>query len=240
VTATPASISNTKIKGHLEINKVDKTTLKPLANAQISVYNESDTLIAEKTTDENGIATFENIPYGNYYYIESQAPSGYIRDLEKHLFTISEDGKIIQVTFENERIPDTTDPGNNENPNPGGPGDNNPGNNNSGGNNPGDNNPGDNNPGDNNPEDNNKPEDDKLEEEIEIDPNDVPLGSKEANNGREVNNGKEVNSGKISINGNENGKLPKTGESINAGFYITGIVMIFIGFALKRRIKHHE
>ncbi len=99
VTTAPTSISNTKIKGQLKISKVDKTTSKPLEKAKISVYSETDTLIAEGITDENGIAVFENISYGNYYFIESQAPSGYIRDTAKYPFTISQDGEIIQVTL---------------------------------------------------------------------------------------------------------------------------------------------
>lgn len=228
VSTAPASISNTKIKGQLKIIKVDKTTSKPLANAKIAVYSESDTFIAEKLTDENGIATFEHIPYGNYYFIESQAPSGYIRDTEKHLFTISEDGVIVQVTFENKAIPDSNTPDSSEDKEDKSK--------------PEDNKKSEDNtkpedskkPGDNRkPENNKKPEDNKKtnsdskkpEEEIEIDPDGVPLGGKEGKNGRVEKVGIE--------------KLPKTGERSRIGFYIIGILMIFIGFTLKRRSKHH-
>ncbi|WP_313134684.1 collagen binding domain-containing protein [Anaerocolumna sp.] len=232
VTTIPTSISNTKIKGQLKILKVDKTTLKPLANAKISVYSESDVLIAEKETDEDGIAVFENIPYGNYYFVESQAPSGYVRNTEKHPFTISQSGEVIQVTFENTVITKPTTPGGNEdNEEP---------------NKPEENKPEENKPEENKPEEpkpkENKPKEEKQkepkggkksdtkksEEEYEIDPDGVPLGGKEGDNG---------NNGSVNKAGTE--KLPKTGESSRIGFYITGVIMIFIGFVLKVRRKHH-
>ncbi|WP_281532814.1 collagen binding domain-containing protein [Anaerocolumna aminovalerica] len=243
VTTVPASISNTKIKGQLKIMKVDKTTLKPLANAKISVYNESDVLIAEKETDENGIAVFENISYGKYYFIESKAPSGYVRNTEKHPFTISQNGEVIQVTFENVKSEPNNPGGPEDNEEPNKPEENKPEENKPEENKPEENKP----PKENKPKENkpkeNKPKEEKqkepkggkktgskkTEEEFEIDPNGIPLGGKEGENG---SNG----------SGNKDGteKLPKTGENSRIGFYIIGAGMIFTGFALKGRRKHRE
>ncbi|MCF6465490.1 LPXTG cell wall anchor domain-containing protein [Clostridium sp. Cult2] len=102
------SISNTRIRGDFELLKVDRYTNKPLKNAKIAVYTEKDELVEEKTTDETGIIRFENLVYGKYYFKETQAPSGYVRNNEKHPFEIKEDKVVVKVTFENRRIP--TDP----------------------------------------------------------------------------------------------------------------------------------
>lgn len=240
VTTIPASISNTRVKGQLKIMKIDKSTLKPLAKAVISVYSESDVLIAEKETDENGIAVFENIPYGKYYFIESKAPSGYVRNAEKHPFTISQNGEEIQVTFENEVKSEPNNPGgpeDNEEPNK--PEENKPEENKPEENKPEENKPEENKPEENKPKEN-KPKKDKQkdpkggkksdsknpEEEFEIDPDGIPLGGKE---GKDGNNG----------SGNKGTeKLPKTGENSRIVFYIIGVIMIFIGVALKGRRKH--
>ncbi|MBU5293033.1 LPXTG cell wall anchor domain-containing protein, partial [Anaerosalibacter bizertensis] len=104
IKANPESISNKKIKGTLELSKIDKSTSKPLANAKIAVYDEDGKLVEEKITDKNGIAKFEQLPYGKYYFMETEAPLGYVKNNEKYTFEIENNGETIKKVLENEKI----------------------------------------------------------------------------------------------------------------------------------------
>ena len=60
-------------------------------------YNPGETLLTV-TTDENFSARVEKIPYGDYKFVETKAPEGYIieGELEKY-FSVREDGKILTL-----------------------------------------------------------------------------------------------------------------------------------------------
>lgn len=105
VSTIPESISNTMIKGNFQLKKIRKNTDTPLSGAKIAVYREDGTFIEEQTTDDDGFALFEKLPYGRYYFIETKAPSGYYRNNEKHYFNIEEDGVTVEETLENIKIP---------------------------------------------------------------------------------------------------------------------------------------
>lgn len=70
--------------GSITITKKDSNTGHTLegatfsltvnGNAVIDIYGN---VVQSQTTDEDGIATFENIPYGTYLITETQAPQGY-------------------------------------------------------------------------------------------------------------------------------------------------------------------
>ena len=96
-------IENTRIKGTIEIIKVDEDG-NPLKGAEFTIYDSFDKEVAKATTDENGIVKFENLVYGNYYYVETEAPEGYLLKNEKHDFTINENGITLKETIVNERI----------------------------------------------------------------------------------------------------------------------------------------
>lgn len=96
-------IENTRIKGTIEIIKVDEDG-NPLKGAEFTIYDSFDKEVAKATTDENGIVKFENLVYGNYYYVETEAPEGYLLKNDKHDFTINENGITLKETIVNERI----------------------------------------------------------------------------------------------------------------------------------------
>ncbi|MBS5938558.1 SpaA isopeptide-forming pilin-related protein [Clostridium sp.] len=96
-------IENTRIKGNIEISKNDGNN-NPLKGAEFTIYDSFDKEVAKATTDENGIAKFEDLVYGNYYYIETKAPEGYLLKTDKHDFTINENGITLKETIVNERI----------------------------------------------------------------------------------------------------------------------------------------
>lgn len=75
--------------------KVDEQH-QPLAGVIFGLYNEDETLVCTATTDENGIATFEKIPYGSYFIQELTPLPGYIRDYTRTPVTI--DGRYINPT----------------------------------------------------------------------------------------------------------------------------------------------
>lgn len=64
---TSIQFENEKIKGYLEITKVDSKTKDTLKDAVFGIYDMDNNEIAIITTDETGKATSELIPYGKYY-----------------------------------------------------------------------------------------------------------------------------------------------------------------------------
>ena len=51
----------------------------PLPGAEFSLYDSSNNLVEVQTTGVDGIATFEDLVYGNYTMVETKAPHGYVR-----------------------------------------------------------------------------------------------------------------------------------------------------------------
>jgi hypothetical protein len=101
---------NEKIKGYLEITKVDKKdNSKTLEGAKFGIYNDKDELITELITDENGKANYE-LEYGKYYVKELDTGSVYYLLNENHFeFEIINNGETIPITIENEPTDITVD-----------------------------------------------------------------------------------------------------------------------------------
>ena len=99
-----ANMTNEKKKGTLEFTKVDLSTSEPLPNTLIEIFNEKDELVFSGRTDENGKITIEELEYGKYYIVESEAPEGYQINNEKMYFEILEDGEIVKCTMTDEKI----------------------------------------------------------------------------------------------------------------------------------------
>lgn len=94
--------TNTKIKGSIEITKVDENE-KPLKDAEFVIKNEAGEVVSKSKTDEYGIVRFIELPYGKYTYQEITAPTGYVLDNTEHSFEIKEDGKVIKVSHTNKK-----------------------------------------------------------------------------------------------------------------------------------------
>ena len=93
-------------KGSIEFLKLDKATGKPLKGVSFAIYNSNKELLAEGKTDSDGILRFDDISYGNYYWQETSTVDGYIAQPGFHEFSITEDGRTVSVTVENEPVPD--------------------------------------------------------------------------------------------------------------------------------------
>lgn len=98
------TFSNKIKRGTFTALKIDAGTEKPIPGAVFDVYDTSDNKVASAETDENGVAVFENLPYGEYYAIESTAPDGYILSDKRFEFSITEDGQAVEETFEDENL----------------------------------------------------------------------------------------------------------------------------------------
>ena len=98
-------LRNEIFKGSLTIRKVDKDSGQALSGARFRLLDNAGNPFAEGTTDESGVLTFDNLPFGDYYLEELEAPNGYKADTTPYVFSIDADGQRIEVRRENTRIP---------------------------------------------------------------------------------------------------------------------------------------
>lgn len=99
------TIYNKQITGNITVKKVDsKDNTKVLQGAKFEIIDLSGNKVAELETGADGIATYENLPYGGYKLVEIQPPVGYkILNPEKS-FNINAQGQSVNVQFENQLI----------------------------------------------------------------------------------------------------------------------------------------
>ncbi|MGG7188968.1 SpaA isopeptide-forming pilin-related protein [Clostridium paraputrificum] len=102
---TYKTITNTKILGKINILKVDSADENiKLPGAVFEVKDSEGTVVDTITTDENGVGTSKELPYGSYTVAEVSAPSGYELSGESKNVTIDSNGETIELTFENTKI----------------------------------------------------------------------------------------------------------------------------------------
>ena len=114
-TAVEVTAKNTKIKGSIEITKVDEDE-NPLANAEFVIKNEAGEIVSKAKTDENGVVKFTDLPYGKYTYQEITAPEGYVLDNTEYSFEIKENNEIIKASHTNKKENKNTTPTTNTKP----------------------------------------------------------------------------------------------------------------------------
>ena len=105
------TFENKKIKGYVEITKVDKNdSSKMLEGATFGIYDENDNLIQTLVTNENGKAISDLIPYGKYYLKELDTGSGYyLLNEDTFEFEIVNNDEIVPVQIDNEPTDITVD-----------------------------------------------------------------------------------------------------------------------------------
>jgi len=103
-----AEMKNKPITGSLHFSKVDLSTQEALPNTTISIFkqisDEEYEKVFEGVTDENGMIIIDELTYGKYYILETNAPEGYILNEEKMFFEILHDGEIVKTTMVNEKV----------------------------------------------------------------------------------------------------------------------------------------
>ena len=65
------------------------------------IWDSDGNIVAEGRTDENGVAKFDELRIGDYFYQEFDAPKGYEIDESKFPFSIKEDGEIVKCVMTN-------------------------------------------------------------------------------------------------------------------------------------------
>lgn len=96
---------NEKIKGYLEITKVDSKTKEKLEGATFGIYDMENNEIAQITTDKTGVAKSELIPYGKYYAKELDTGSVYYLLNENTFeFEITKNHETVPITIDNDGV----------------------------------------------------------------------------------------------------------------------------------------
>ena len=96
-------------RGRIEGHKVDDKS-EPLENAVFGLFTADcvkfsrDTAIMTAASDENGCFEFTDVPFGKYIVREIESPRGYILSDKEYAVSISEDGKLIEITAENKPV----------------------------------------------------------------------------------------------------------------------------------------
>ena len=102
---TSITFENEKIKGYVEVTKVDSETKETLEGAEFGIYNENDELIGTIKTDKTGKAKSELIPYGKYYLKELDTGSVYyLLNENTYNFEIVNNHETVPVTIENDGV----------------------------------------------------------------------------------------------------------------------------------------
>lgn len=91
-------------RGSIEILKSDISNSNPIPNTKISIYTNSDELVYEGITDNNGKIIINDLVVGKYYFIEREAPEGYVINTDKHYFEIKDDKEVVSSTLSNRLI----------------------------------------------------------------------------------------------------------------------------------------
>ena len=87
--------------GYVRVIKNGESTAEKLQGGIFGVYNMSNTKVATLTTNSSGQTTSGMIPSGNYYVMETKAPTGYVLDSTKHNITVGTTMQTHTVTLSN-------------------------------------------------------------------------------------------------------------------------------------------
>lgn len=105
-------IENEIIYGTIQGLKIDRETGENITGALFGLFSITETKFTEETailtseSNEEGIFTFENVPYGEYIVSELKPAEDYLPNEENYTVTISENKEIIEITVENDKIPE--------------------------------------------------------------------------------------------------------------------------------------
>ena len=105
-------IENEIIYGTIKGLKIDRETGENIAGALFGMFKAEEKELSEKTailtaeSNEEGIFTFENVPYGEYIIRELKPATGYLPNVESYPVTISENKEVVEITVLNDKIPE--------------------------------------------------------------------------------------------------------------------------------------
>ncbi|MBO3424422.1 SpaA isopeptide-forming pilin-related protein [Clostridium perfringens] len=100
-------VSNDRLKGDMELLKIDSETKEPLADVNFKITCE-DGFMKDQTwelkSDENGIVSLKDLEYGKYRIDEVSTLWNYVLNKEPLYFEIKENGQVVKLEMENKKI----------------------------------------------------------------------------------------------------------------------------------------
>lgn len=105
-------IENDIIYGTIKGLKIDRETEDSIAGAIFGLFHADEAEYTEETailtaeSCEDGIFTFENVPYGNWLVKELKPAEGFLPNEELYPVTVTAEEEIIEITVVNDRIPE--------------------------------------------------------------------------------------------------------------------------------------
>jgi len=106
------AIENNFIYGSVKGLKVDRETQEVIKGAtfglfksDITEFTENDAILTA-VTDENGIFTFTNIPYGEYLIKELKPADGYLDNEDVFTVIIKDNEQVVELTAFNDKVPE--------------------------------------------------------------------------------------------------------------------------------------
>ena len=106
------AIENNFIYGSVKGLKVDRETQEVIKGATFGLFKSDTTELTEENailtavTDENGIFTFSNIPYGEYLIKELKPADGYLDNEDVFTVTIKNNEQVVELTAINDKVPE--------------------------------------------------------------------------------------------------------------------------------------
>ena len=106
------AIKNDILYGSVKGLKIDRETEKPIVGAKFGLFRSGETEFTAESailtveSGEDGVFTFENIPYGDWLIKELQPADVYLANEEIYPVRIGENGQTIGITVVNDRIPE--------------------------------------------------------------------------------------------------------------------------------------
>ena len=106
------AIENNLIYGSVKGLKVDRETQEVIKGATFGLFKSDTTELTEENailtavTDENGIFTFSNIPYGEYLIKELKPADGYLDNEDIFTVIIKDNEQVVELTAINDKVPE--------------------------------------------------------------------------------------------------------------------------------------
>lgn len=105
-------IINDIIYGTIKGLKIDRETGENIAGALFGLFNAEEKELTEETailtaeSNDEGVFEFTDVPYGEYIVRELKPAESYLPNEENYQVTISDNEEIIEITVENDKIPE--------------------------------------------------------------------------------------------------------------------------------------
>lgn len=106
------AIENNLIYGSVKGLKIDRETQEVIKGATFGLFFANTSELTEKNavltavTDENGVFTFSNIPYGEYLIKEIKPADGYLDNEDVFTVTIKDNEQVVGLTAINDKVPE--------------------------------------------------------------------------------------------------------------------------------------